>query len=373
MFNALGLNRSGSMSNPLNPPTTRWFVLCPVLFSTVISTAARADQVMIREVWIPNAQVQGVISGHLIYTIAGRAKIEQPLSKVQGIKLDAHPELGQAEDAIRDQKPAEAISRLEHVRRQSRQPWLREWITARLMWVANQHGRTEVAIKAYVDLIQMDTELFYLQQPPRESIARAGDDERKQIVDRLSGVARQARGKVRKQIDEILAMVKAIPSPAEFAADRPADAVRHETSKAPPEHSKVVLTRAIDNGDPITQLLRRGAFEKALEAAHQELKHARKLAMRLYQQGTAQLNLGEKRDDPELYKDAGLSFMRVVVHFPSSRYAGPALLEAGRVHQKIGRLDLAASLYNRAGLAFDAQEEPELAVRLDVLLKSLQK
>ena len=45
--------------------------------------------------------------------------------------------------------------------------------------------------------------------------------------------------------------------------------------------------------------------------------------MRLFQRGVAQFQTAESSGDQKMYLDAGLSFMRVVIHYPGSGFAGP--------------------------------------------------
>ena len=120
--------------------------------------------------------------------------------------------------------------------------------------------------------------------------------------------------------------------------------------------------------DPVAILLRAGKFDEALAKCNQALSGssgAGEMYLRIYQRGLAQLNLALARsDDKALIKDAGLSFMRVVIHAPKSVYVGPCLMEAGLVHQKIGRLDIAQRLYDKAALLIDSDADPDMAQRL---------
>lgn len=134
------------------------------------------------------------------------------------------------------------------------------------------------------------------------------------------------------------------------------------------------MPRAVAADDPIGVQLRAGQFERALDLANQALDEPStgQVPMRLHQRGLAQLYLAEKNRDIRLCKEAGLSFMRVVIFHPASHFVSAALIETGRVHQLIGRPDLAARLYERAALLLDAKQEAELAGRLARLQSSLR-
>ena len=128
--------------------------------------------------------------------------------------------------------------------------------------------------------------------------------------------------------------------------------------------------RMMSDTDPVATLLRQGRFAQVIVETDGLLeKEPGNTAVRLYQRGIAQLNLGQNNHDPTLIKDAGLSFMRVVIFFSKSgNYClGPSLMEAGYVHQLIQQPQLAHNLYERAAKLIDAHNEPGLRQRLDRL------
>lgn len=136
--------------------------------------------------------------------------------------------------------------------------------------------------------------------------------------------------------------------------------------------SAITLPTKITPG-PIVELLRQGKFNEALTQLDQQLKKPGNLARNLYLKGMAQLELADKTGKRVAYLDAGLSFMRVVTYFPDSAFFGPALVETGYVHHKIGRDDLARSLYDRAQPLIDPKTDPAYNQRLNKLESGLKK
>jgi hypothetical protein len=64
--------------------------------------------------------------------------------------------------------------------------------------------------------------------------------------------------------------------------------------------------------------------------------------------------------------------MRVVVYYPTSIYAGASWMEAGLVHHRIGRHDLARMCYENAGNYFSSPEDdPPSFRRLEKLKAEL--
>ena len=61
--------------------------------------------------------------------------------------------------------------------------------------------------------------------------------------------------------------------------------------------------------------------------------------------------------------------MRVVIHYPrNTTWVGPALIEAGAVHDKIGRRDIAMGLWDRARNMINPDDDPVLMARLEKLI-----
>ena len=155
---------------------------------------------------------------------------------------------------------------------------------------------------------------------------------------------------------------------------RAADAdERHDQNAASQNQPPHVLLPAQIEPDPIVEHLRAGRFQDALNLADRALQEPHALARYLYLRGMAQLALAEADEDfsPAGFKDAGLSFVRVIVYFPHSRYTGPALVELGYVHARIGRDDLARSLYDRARGRIDQENDPDYHQRLIEMIDAL--
>jgi len=128
----------------------------------------------------------------------------------------------------------------------------------------------------------------------------------------------------------------------------------------------VLVFMLMGNPDPVTKLLARSQYQRAKDRLKEVIKKAGtgKTSLYLYQMGVADLYLAEVADKAgdakqaqQLYRTAGLSFMRVTIHFPRSKVAGPALIEAALVHLKINRKDIAAKLLKKANESVDPDDE----------------
>jgi hypothetical protein len=94
-------------------------------------------------------------------------------------------------------------------------------------------------------------------------------------------------------------------------------------------------------------LLTKGEYQAAIDTNKKWLAAPGDLPEKLFITGRAQLALADATNDADLYRDAGLTFMRIVVHFSgqgrSHALVAPAELEVAYIHKQIGREDI----YNR--------------------------
>lgn len=365
-------------------PRQRSIVMPLLLTLLLTSLAAAQDSVKIGGFWIDNVALQGVVEGQLVYLASGGGEVAQPLEKVEGVKLGKYPAMALAQAAIEAGNDAEAVKQLTTVRGSAKEPWLQRYSGKMLMEAADRSGKADQAIDAFIALATLpNLDEFYLANPPTASVAAADDKTKVTIKQKLAAAASKLpkQGPMGEAVTQLTALVanagiEAAPSaPGETAAP-PVGEAPAGTAPSPSATASATILPDFIEDDAITKLLRAGKFEEAVDLANKALMSAGDLSMKLYQHGKAKLGQADAATDDEtaqkLYKDAGISFMRVVIYFPASRYRGAALVEAGYVHQKIGREDIARRLYQAADLALgEPEESPQYFERLRELNESL--
>jgi len=342
----------------------RWSRVSAAGLCLALAGLAQADAIRIEGFEIPNIRVEEIANGQLLYTTATGAEVRQPLDRIQSLKLDAHPQLERAIALQAEGKHKEALQQLRDIRTPVQ--WVRHWVNARIVETATAAGDSEAAITAYLDLIQTRADAIYLQNVPVQALAKADDQTRARLVNRIQA-----------SLDAQPARSPAIPLLRQLLDTAKVDAaeLKEMAEEKPPA---VTLPTNMRKTEPAARLLEQGAFEEALKATEESLRVPGGTDMKLYLRGLAQLKLAEQAEadqgleaSQKLYKDAGLSFMRTVIYFPRSPYVGPALIEAGYVHAKIGRPDIASKLYDEALPLIDEETNPGLAQRLDEFRKQL--
>lgn len=358
-------------------------LILPLIVVYAAAAAARAqDAVKVGGFWIENVAIQGTLEGQLIYITPGGGEVTQPWENVQAVKLGKYPALAAGVDALEAGQASEAVRQLQSVRNAAREPWVQHYVDSLLVRALDAAGRADAAVQTYLSLAQTPgVPPSMLTAPPLASVEAADDRTKVTIRGRLAeaGAKLPREGEVAEQIAALADLVRnAGPSPTATDANDPAlapTAGGPTPAGAPLAASAVTLPGFIED-DAITKLLRQGKFDQAQELAATALRSSGDLSMKLYQHGMAKLGQAEQKANLEealpLYKDAGISFMRIIIYFPASRYRGPALVEAGYVHHKIGRDDIARGLYQKADLALgDAEESPEYYPRLRQLNEQL--
>ena len=340
--------------------------LLPVAVLAVCSAGALADSVKLGGFWFNDVKARDVIDGKLVYIAPDGTERIRPLADLQGLKLTAFSESEAAYEALEAEDHEQALESFAAIAAKTRRPWVKHWALWHKVIALDKLDRPVEAVEAYLKLVRGKADRHFLANPPLASLQAAPDARRKDIASRLRGVRRTlTKGAAREPLERMLELLEAErkPNDAELAAVDSTEA-----------GSAVVTTIALDAADPVTRLLHEGRFEEALAETTTRLggKEPR-MAMRLYQRGLAQLQLALPSDDRRLYLDAGLSFMRVAVYFPKSSYAGPALVEAGVVHEKIGRHKLAVKLWRKAHVEIDPDTDPAVAERLVKMLSGARR
>jgi tetratricopeptide (TPR) repeat protein len=338
------------------------FVLA--LLFVAVSHAGAQDAVKLSGLWVQPVTVQSISKGQVYYRTQSGHDLARPLQSLEGFKLGRYPALGKAEDAIERGEDLEAVALLQVVTGQASEQWVRWYAEMRLV---QTHARLDVADASaglYIDMIVSGADLYYVALPPTDVVAQA-DAAVRSRVSQLASTAKGAVDPDRTALLQKLIDVAGNPSPDLIDAGP-----THGPEPTGKPGGAPALTASVPPGS-IVNLYRRGQYDLALRAADEALSQPGKTASKLYLKGMAQLAAAQQADGRAGYKSAGLSFMRVLVYFPRSAVAGPATLEAGYVHERIGRPEIAARLYERARPLIDELEDPLYYKRLNERIASV--
>ncbi len=359
-------------------PARSFMLAAAMLLPLLGSATADADAIKLGNLWIENVVVDSFDGSELHYLVNGTPN-KQYLSRIDGFKLAAYPQLEEAEAAIRAGKGKEVLAHFKAARARAREPWLRIWLDSRLIPLMDREGEPVAAVNTFIALVEAKASPSFLEAPPIRSAKALSKEDKAKVHEKLKALRKATKEKtpLADTLDELV------------EATDPGAATTPSTPGTTPATGNGIETvvplpsfMLKDRPDGITRLIARGRFDQALERVAEEMKSASgggRTSALLFQRGISQYYLAQELEkDPAkkeqaiaLYKDAGLSLYRIPIFFRNSPYVGAALIETAAVHIKINRPDVAAPLLDQAGAFIDPEEDKLLFGRLEKLREQL--
>jgi len=346
-----------------------------MVFTVIVGVGdARGDDVNIRGLWYSNVTIQKFVDGKVYFKTSAGNVVAAELRDLRTLKLNDVPAIEYAEDAFDLKQYKSAIKHYRAARSKARADWLRQWIDYRLVQSAEQTRDGLTAMTAYLSLAQSNADAYLMRHLPNRSLEKLSEPQQQQMLSKIKSAAKKIRNRsARKHLVLLQKQIEAMS-----AADSGPNDNDKETKSA-----NVLLVGLLNEpryqGNEIVKLLRKGEFPRALKTIDARLKSrdTRDRALNLYLRGVAQMKLGDAAMDmmqkQKFYKDAGISFMQVTILYPRSPWVGHCQLEAGYIHQQIGRKDLVRRLYRTARPYIEPDDDPQLDKRLDRLINELNQ
>lgn len=354
--------------------SARRFMACSahamlVLLLAGFATTAQADSIQIGKFWYDNFVPIEYADGFLSYNL-GAGEQKKPLADIDGFKMDNYPTLSLAVEAIKNDDAKQALSAFKSARNKAQEPWLRVWLDARILPLLDKTDNGMDAGKTFLALISSKApQSLYLENPPIRSVRKATKDQKLFLQTKF----KEEMTKVKEKTPLWFALQELAEAADPTQAGTPTTAAVQQEGAIPSEIPLPIFLLQ-GNSDPVTKLLARQQYDRAKDRLAELIKTAGtgKTSQYLYQLGIADFYLAKQAEEAketekaiQLYKDAGLKFMRVTIHFPRSKVAGPALIEAALIHVKLNRKDIASKLIDQAEESVDPDDE--------VLMKRMEK
>jgi len=313
-----------------------------------LSPQVVADSVTRGELTYDNITLIGVEEGKLKYRTAGGER-EVPLGEISALVIESVPAFETGLKAFKAEEMRSAQRSFEGIWQDSRVEWIRDYAGFYLAQVYDARNEPVSAGQVYAKLASNGADPFFLSKPPVKSLADADEDEKTRIIEEIKAVAARTEGKRRDLLEDYLKVVagdREVKLDVEPDADDKAATQRADSAVLIPEAVWKVLDRRNEAKDKweALNLLAKGEYQAAIDANEKMLKVPGDLPEKLFITGRAQLALADATNDEDLYRDAGLTFMRIVVHFSgqgrSHALVAPAELEVAYIHKQIGRDDI---------------------------------
>ena len=363
--------------------TVRRFSRCAclgVVWLCAAAGTATADIVQLEGMpAFKDVRVVGLRDGLLHYQMRGLARTAK-LDSVARVEIDRYPEYAQAVDAAAEENAIKAAQLLAAALRRAKEEddsAVMSLLRLNLVKALDGSGQFDKALGQFVQLVRVESSPPALAAVPKQL---PEDPARHQAaLKRVTMLADSAVDPVLKLLlgrlrDKLAAHEPSGEADAEApeAVAEPSDndpievtvpAMTADTTQivADPVVEKPVERRStlgLEADDPLGELLNRGQYAEALAKIQPLLQSTdASLAKLLYCRGVAQQGL----DQPQ---EAAISYMRVVIHFTKSRWAGYCLLAAGQMYRDMDRPDVARTLFTEALSVAEDESVKEQAQKL---------
>ncbi len=342
----------------------RWALACVLLLLT--AAGAQADEIE-RNGQPLNVTIVGVDDGELVYRPPTGGERRIPLDEVGPLKLDTDPKFFDAYELFVAEDYRGAVGAFTEVIEESSAAWVRNYARFYLAQALDQRGEPTDAAEVYLAIARDGADPYFLSQPPVASLEDANEAQRGRIRTEIMDVIEDTEGPSRAALQGYLRLVVGDgqmpdidPAPGTPGAgdgpDRTASAVI-----LPNEIWDLLDEDDAEERWAAVNLLIEGDPAGAIEAITPWLRNPSALPQKLFILGRAQLAIAEETGERDDYLDAGLTFMRLVVHYKpgTTSLIAPARLEVALVHRAIGREDLYQKLLFDDGLSLSFADDPE--------------
>lgn len=344
---------------------------CLTCLALLLAGTGRADEIVKQDFTLANVTVRGIENGNLVFR-SGANDVTVPLDEIVVLKLENEPRLAEAMESFNQGQWRSAERDLTAIYEEATARWVKQFVGYYLVQARDKRGNAVQAATVYVEIAASGADPYLLGKPPVESLEDASNNQKNRIRDQVMAVIRGTNGTSRESLESYLKMVtgeEAIPD-LPLTERQQQQQARIASAVILPQPIWTVLDRVdpnernADRWDAIKMLME-GKPEEAVEAITPWMGSPGELPEKLYVLGRAQLEVAEKTGEIDDYADAGLTMMRLYVHFgppagQSHKLALPAQLELAYIHKKIGREDLYGTLLDRSAIiSVDVENYPE--------------
>lgn len=132
--------------------------------SVFLGTSSRlcGDSLKINGFWIHDLTIEIIDEGTVAYTTSSGDKGLVPLTNVQSLRLDLHPELVEALGAIEENRDQIAVEHLQIIKARARTAWLQQFIKWNLAVVSARSSLKVEAVGSYINLVRCQADDFLL-------------------------------------------------------------------------------------------------------------------------------------------------------------------------------------------------------------------
>jgi TolA-binding protein len=333
---------------------SKMFVVAAVPLALLAPVWALADDVYVKsgtsELARKNVTVKGVENGKLVFSINQRDS-SQEIDKITRLELTGESAFNAAERAFAEAsaaegeraraKYAEAVTGYQTTLGSTNKPWLKEYVSARLVVAAPRSGRFDAAIASWVAMVQKDPAAAMKAKPGLEGVEPKSTYLTQSVKTLQTALAAADRPEEKRAYLDLLGDVQNHMGDLDGAAKTAEQRVQLGGN---PEEIAAVMV----------QLAQLDLANKRYEAAAARLGRLDLTTLPDGPRAEALYVLAECRAaavkpgaPPEQLKDVALDYMRVVVSAPTGPQSANALLKVAQIHETLKENETAVKLYQQ--------------------------
>jgi len=329
------------------------FAAAGLLFSSV----ALADSLNVGSLKYTDVRVTAIKNGEVFFTTTTGNEVHKPLSQVSKISLNDEPSFSLAEEAYQSKDWDKATTNYQKTLTTTQKPWLREWCSVRLLESANNAGRFDAAIRAYVALAEKSPESAKTVtfNPPKSDSAYL--PEAIKLLE--AAVARQKNEEIKGILLKTLVDLHTARGDAN-AADTATQQLLASKVAADPNSPEAQRAQVVMKLRLVKKDLANKEYDKVLATLEKEggsIIDPADQAEALLLMADARSAKAGNSDDPTVWKEVAIAYLRVVSAAPASPHAAAALLKVAQIHEKrLGEKQTALRLYEQVSTDFKDQD-----------------
>ncbi len=351
-------------------PNAGILVTATVLATTSSTARAVADEIRFRNapaftdvqiLQLHNSQVRFRLTQPAVRTL------EKPITELVFMQITGATDLNRAERYVAEKKNSGAIPLYERALRRFNEPWKKSLVRARLVSAYDRTGRFDRAVETFVQLVN-ELGIGALGLEPKNFPGPKSRYRAAALATLNEALKTERKPRVAEAIQ---ALRKAVQENRANAAPK-AGGAKPPKGDAPAANDRRTRTATRLEASRLAQI-EETVKAKQHAAAKEELdafmRTASTASLPTAQRLGAQVALQTAKSRDDLL-GAGVQAMRVVVRFPDHRECPVCLFIAARVHERIGRRKLAASLLQEC--RSHAAVTSELSKRAEEALAQLE-
>jgi tetratricopeptide (TPR) repeat protein len=319
------------------------------LLSLLIARPLRADSITINTLNYPGVRIDRIEGAQVYYSLNGDF-LNKPVGDLVTMSLDDEPDFNAAETAYQQQQWSAATDGYIRAMAGTMRQWLKDWMAPRLLNAANQAGRFDAAVAAWVHIVGQDPAAGAKVRPV---LPKTATPDLATAARELNDAAKLAQGD--SQVESrrlILGLLLEVQTARQDSAA--ADAVAQQLQALPPPRSAAPAIDAIERETGLAVArtdLNNHQYDQAsalldsvLPGISDPVEQSQGLLLK------AQILEGKAaaHDTPDNWKDAALAYMRLYVRFPREPAAPGALVKTAQIEEThLHEAQAALTLYQK--------------------------